>query len=653
MFCSKRRTYRPMLRLVLAAALSFLPVAPVSADDSLPSVAPKDGLAGVTLDRAGRALADVTIRLVPIGPESAEIIRTKSDKAGRFLIGGLGDGAYRVVASKGGYSVLIGKVDTLLQASLELILHPAGQASALGTRPLDAAWALRLPARDILEQSDFEIDDRFVREPKQEKVRALPASFHFAATQTGADGGGPESSFGVDTAISGGVSIGRFGRFEAAFRHAGGTNDAPGWSEAADALDLAWSPERKNEQGELRVEVRGRRSDRGRHAAGEAPGSVRSRAAAAEMNVAYRRVQGESWWSARASLASLDAGQESTFGPYAGQDLSAGRANLEFEGSRPWGTDKHVSVRASVYGARGARMAGVGQGVLAASAREGLADLGTVDGSGFDLEVANAWAPSDGTGVRAALRLGRRGAFDRQVRSAAMLEAVQKLDDALSVHASFGLIGGGESSGRLAWATAIRRAGARLDWSIAHSSESGLANWDDGGDLLAPLSRHLLTDLEGRIGRWIAGVTYRPGDRLPVLKLSLERIDIDGRLVLRLPRDLPIVAVDSGGRGVGQTVECSLHSPRTGTTLGYRWTRVLDVGAGGILLGGAGGWVRQGIDLRQSLGRPPLGATAWQIVLGYEENQTTDVAESSAPAEVGRIVMLEQRRISGGLAVAF
>lgn len=104
-------------------------------------------------DSLGRALSGAEILVLPDRRAASPVAGAVTDEAGRFLIGGLPPGLYRVAALKQGYLAYLGRVNTVFRSSLEVVLQPAPPGT--GAAPGDMAWALRLPERSLLRETDL------------------------------------------------------------------------------------------------------------------------------------------------------------------------------------------------------------------------------------------------------------------------------------------------------------------------------------------------------------------------------------------------------------------------------------------------------------------------------------------------------------------
>ena len=81
---------------------------------------------------------------------------TTTDAGGRFVIGSITPGVYRVTAIKTGYIAAIDGVNTLLRATIDLVLRPMPQPGQPGSESVleDMSWALRVPKRSIMREID-------------------------------------------------------------------------------------------------------------------------------------------------------------------------------------------------------------------------------------------------------------------------------------------------------------------------------------------------------------------------------------------------------------------------------------------------------------------------------------------------------------------
>ncbi len=113
---------------------------------------------GTISDALGNALSGVEVLVLSPGDLTKPIVVTHSDDRGAFSISKLSPGSYKVAAVKSGYLTFVGRVDTLIQTSLDVVLRPSLQTGQDATirLPEDPSWALRLPRRGILREVEGE-----------------------------------------------------------------------------------------------------------------------------------------------------------------------------------------------------------------------------------------------------------------------------------------------------------------------------------------------------------------------------------------------------------------------------------------------------------------------------------------------------------------
>jgi hypothetical protein len=139
-----------------AAALLLVAVAPAVLAAS-PPAAPIVGttLSGVVRDDVGGVLEAVEVLiLAPEGSGGGALLRAMSDASGRFVVGAIAPGVYRVAAIKSGYIAALGHVNTLLRSSVDLVLRPVPKDGQPGAAKVldDLSWTLRVPPRSILRE---------------------------------------------------------------------------------------------------------------------------------------------------------------------------------------------------------------------------------------------------------------------------------------------------------------------------------------------------------------------------------------------------------------------------------------------------------------------------------------------------------------------
>jgi hypothetical protein len=145
--------YGIVCRLPMAAACLLLAIfLPWQTQAAQPSCG------GVVRDTAGRLLPQVEIFLFQEPGFGTPVTERISDGEGRFDLGELLPGSYRLAALKEGYRLYLGRVDTLLQRSIQVILQPMPGIDDAGSEglPGNASWSLRLPRRSLLRETGFE-----------------------------------------------------------------------------------------------------------------------------------------------------------------------------------------------------------------------------------------------------------------------------------------------------------------------------------------------------------------------------------------------------------------------------------------------------------------------------------------------------------------
>ena len=136
------------LMIIWAAAIGWTSV-PSRAASTV-----QGALSGVTRDPTGQAIAGVEILVLSDAKVGSAVQQAISNAEGRFLVGSLEPGIYRVAAVKSGYIAALGRVNTLLRSSVDLVLRPAPKPGEPGAEQVsqDLSWTLRLPPRSILRE---------------------------------------------------------------------------------------------------------------------------------------------------------------------------------------------------------------------------------------------------------------------------------------------------------------------------------------------------------------------------------------------------------------------------------------------------------------------------------------------------------------------
>lgn len=229
--------------LATVAVVMLLIVSTAGADPAPASPA----LAGTTKDTIGRVLENAEVLLLAAGARNAPTAVARSGADGGFAFADLVPGVYKIAVVKPGYLTFVDRIDTGLQRWLDIVLHPAPEFGAEPGPALaeDAAWALRLPERSVLRETDpgrtiWEADapagaDAAMRVEIDQLV-ALRSELRSAAEQPALSGTETRLRFASPLGSSGDV------RVEGSHESLDGQAEALG-SQARDAasMDLAFS----------------------------------------------------------------------------------------------------------------------------------------------------------------------------------------------------------------------------------------------------------------------------------------------------------------------------------------------------------------------------------------------------------------------------
>lgn len=146
-------TVRHAAAAVLLFSSSWFGAAALPARASAHAMATVSGFAR---DPSGRPLAGVEVLVLGDARSGAALLRGISDDQGRFVLGALEPGVYGVAAIKTGYLAALGRVNTLIRSSVDLVLRPVPKPGDPGAEKVvdDLSWALRVPPRSILREVD-------------------------------------------------------------------------------------------------------------------------------------------------------------------------------------------------------------------------------------------------------------------------------------------------------------------------------------------------------------------------------------------------------------------------------------------------------------------------------------------------------------------
>jgi hypothetical protein len=257
---------------VAATALMFVAVSAAVVGPAAASAPRTTTLSGFVRDAAGSALPGVEILvLAPEGQTGGALLRAVTDAGGRFLLGAIPPGVYRVAAIKSGYIASLGRVNTVLRSSVELVLRPIPKDGEPGSEKVqdDLSWALRVPPKSILRDVD---------------QRALLASTA-SAGESVRGGGARAFAARVQDALRGEVDhVVALGSLRAG--SSGPSSNLEG-NETRMRLGGAIG-----ERGA--IQVRGRRGSLGSASSNASPGAVSRGASAVDLDVSYDTAADES-----------------------------------------------------------------------------------------------------------------------------------------------------------------------------------------------------------------------------------------------------------------------------------------------------------------------------------------------------------------------
>jgi len=204
----------------LFASLVVLALATGTAAAATPSSIAST-LSGVTRDDLGHAIAGVEVVVLSNTDEGSALRSAVSNAQGRFVLAAIAPGVYRIAAIKPGYLASIGRVNTLLRGSVDLVLRPIPAPGEPGAEKVasDMSWVLRLPTRSILQElgASSALDDgesggtRAFAARVQDKVTGQVDHVVARGSWRNDDAGGSSSLEGAETRMRLGGSIGERG----------------------------------------------------------------------------------------------------------------------------------------------------------------------------------------------------------------------------------------------------------------------------------------------------------------------------------------------------------------------------------------------------------------------------------------------------------
>jgi hypothetical protein len=132
-------------------AIALVVVITIAAGDVPALASVPQPFGGVVHDTFGAALSRVEVFLVPDPDSRGGAIRATTDEVGRFVVLDLAPGLYRIAAVKEGYGVYLGRVNTGMRSTLDVILHPLPRDGEPGADAVAGgpSWALRVPRRSV------------------------------------------------------------------------------------------------------------------------------------------------------------------------------------------------------------------------------------------------------------------------------------------------------------------------------------------------------------------------------------------------------------------------------------------------------------------------------------------------------------------------
>lgn len=624
--------------LILGALVLFSSPGAFAQQDSLSGAA--SILTGVTRGPAGKALPGVEIRVFLPGSGGKEtFLITRSDLKGRFSLALTAPGFYQYVAVKGGYAVLVGQFNTLVQKTLDLVLKPSGPPGPPGTRPQDEGWVLRLPSRDLLEERSFEpipAAETPARPPQ------YPLLLEIGAGQLNE---GDQDSRGLRAFLGGRFTSPSWGKFALAFQHRG-EGDSPEFREQAQELSTRWWS--SGEVSRSYLALAASRQERARSAGGTLPLNYRSRSAAVR-GVYSHWIPGDRWsGTLRLEGASLDTNQRTgaqgslNLDDFSAPAFSAGLllqrhqdgGDLILE-SRLWTVNQTSPDE--------------GETILAPlAAAEGLNGLGAMGSSGVWFGAAYRHEAGEDLALLARGRAENVNGPWGGTRGAVAAGVEWRWTEMVLLTSEAGVAGGSEKDGLGIYSLALRRDGPSWHWSVRRSRESG--PWT--GEGLGTAGFLLVTDREATLDRWEAQVRWEPEGNGPRFGLRGETYKASGTLTSNIPGDLILVPVIGEGAGRGVAVALDIGLPGTGTWIQAVWDRLEDDSGSGLVPGTGGAWTRRQMLLRQRLLSRERALANCDLIIGYERAELTD----PRPADSGdplRLELLDRERFSGGLAVSF
>ncbi|UCF66882.1 MAG: carboxypeptidase regulatory-like domain-containing protein [Acidobacteriota bacterium] len=636
--------------------------------------AAQTALVGYTVDSRGQVVSGVEVRVSGISSGSARALlaSARSDARGRFAISGLAPGAYRVIAVKGGYSVLVGQIDTLLQDTLELVLRPAGTPGGPGTVPEDGSWALRLPQRDRLEsRGAIALAENLT--PGEDPTRGLPPlSAELLATRSQGSVDETSSMEGISGRFGGTFDLVGRGLLGVDFQHRG-EGQGGALHESGDAVRLRYAP--PEDGGAMPVAVQ---MNLMHHRRDGQPLSGSEQLL--DTRTSGGRVQA-SWTSVENGLGvQLDVtrfeGDERPLGvansarseltePVEPTEFDAQRAAVHVVKTIERDSARETQLGLTLRETSGARFDGPGdlpsgrvsRIIMPMADAEADAFLEALEGQQAEFRLRERWR-LDGGRTELIGNL-RAAAYEGEVSHPApavgtlSIGARWVLARSLALSAEGGWVGDGADLSEPLYHVGVSGSSSRWQWSMSNVREVAFSPFALSVSV-TPMRAFGLPLVAGQgaiVDRWSVGAGLSGGGWVPAVFIRGGRFEIAGDLAARFRDDLAVVPVAEAGQASGTVVDLTVDQRRTGTLVEFGWVELVDEQPDGALLDGASALRRQRVHVRQRLGdRASYGAT-WHLLFAMERS---DVRSTRPQAErTARLALLDERRVSGGLAVAF
>jgi hypothetical protein len=613
-------------------------------------------ISGTTLDAWGRALAGVQIVLAPLsvadptGVPGSGAYRALSDEAGRFNVGGLVPGVYRIVAVKGGHSVLVGQINTLVQGSLDLILYPSGRATEPGERPPDGSWALRLPGRDRLEDraAPSDADEAF-----EEAAGGEPLALTLRMARLGDGGHDRGWGSGVGLGIGAALDLDERGLLEVdlGHQHQGQVRTIRSQS---DRLISRWYRQSGREGlGQLEFGI-GRSWTKTPGPASTDPGLALERE--------WLQLGAQHTWSGRRTSLLLRAdarlaGGQQDAGASPGDDVGSyhgERVALELAAHRRWTDRRRSAARIALRHLGGGlwHAADGSERALLALADDGTAALSGLDGTTLDLRLEDVSVLSPALSFTTSGSVEATTGPGGELLGSGGAAVSWRAARSTRVEIAGGVGFGGADPTEPLWRLEVEQSLGEVRIAASRSRETGVLPWQASMPSVVDLPNGIVTDRRGVSERWALEARWEPGSAWTSVALRGELYEMAGRLAARLVDDLALVPVTGpGSEAEGGRVELGIAITPFGTSLMVAWEEMSDNAGDERLVAGADGWMRRSVELRQRLCPREWLGTDCHLLLGYEQQDLTGLAEDAE--STGRQMLLERRRYSGGLALAF